>query len=186
MVDRCPFCHTPNCTGASQLELVDNLVRHEVIRSERVISAFRQLDRSCFQTRSPSPYRNAYVDGPLPIGFSVQMSAPHVHAHTIELLQPYLERGGTFLDVGSGSGFMCAAMTLSAAEGSVVHAVEHIPELAEHSKLNIADAGQGHLLTSGRLSITAGDGQLAGSSGTVMYEVSAVSHRSATADIGLL
>ena len=59
---------------------------------------------------------------PLPIGFSVQMSAPHVHAMTLELLAPWLERGGQFLDVGSGSGFMCAAMALVGGPQSVVHA----------------------------------------------------------------
>jgi len=134
---------------SSQDELVSNLVRNSVVKSPEVESAFAQLDRAMFQSRSPSPYRNSYIDGPLPIGFSVQMSAPHVHGTTLELLQPYLKAGGTFLDVGSGSGFMCAAMALAAGEGSVVHAIEHIPELAEHSKLNIEDAGAGHLLESG-------------------------------------
>ena len=111
------------------------------------------------QSRAPSPYRNPYVDGPLPIGYSVQMSAPHVHAITLELLYKHLaaKGGGEFLDIGSGSGFMCAAMALVAGPESIVHAREHIPELAAHSKLNIADAGAGHLLDS-RLVITADDG----------------------------
>ena len=93
------------------------------------------------------------------------MGSPHVHAITLELLQPWLSNTDElFLDVGSGSGFMCAAMALLAGSQSRVHARctvignfaveaalhrEHIPELVEHSKLNIADAGHADLLSSG-------------------------------------
>jgi len=129
----------------SWIERCSNQGQHAVLPSAPLFEQIKQIPND----RSPSPYRNSYIDGPLPIGFSVQMSAPHVHGTTLELLQPYLKAGGTFLDVGSGSGFMCAAMALAAGEGSVVHAIEHIPELAEHSKLNIEDAGAGHLLESG-------------------------------------
>jgi protein-L-isoaspartate(D-aspartate) O-methyltransferase len=40
------------------------------------------------------------------IGYNATISAPHMHAHALENLQPLIpESGGAILDVGSGSGY---------------------------------------------------------------------------------
>lgn len=38
------------------------------------------------------------------------MSAPHMHAHCLEVLEPMLRPGARVLDVGSGTGYLTACM----------------------------------------------------------------------------
>lgn len=44
----------------------------------------------------------AYEDSPVPIGYNATISAPHMHAMCLELLETYLQPGMRALDVGSG------------------------------------------------------------------------------------
>lgn len=44
----------------------------------------------------------SYVDIPIPIGYSATISAPHMHAKCLELLEDHLLPGARALDVGSG------------------------------------------------------------------------------------
>lgn len=60
-----------------------------------------QVDRKHF-IRPDMPARQAYTDEALPIGFSQTISAPHMHAAALELLQDHLRPGASVLDVGSG------------------------------------------------------------------------------------
>ena len=51
----------------------------------------------------------SYADSPQYINFNVVISAPHLHAHVLELLSDVLQPGAKVLDVGSGTGILCAA-----------------------------------------------------------------------------
>ena len=51
----------------------------------------------------------SYEDRPQQINFNVVISAPHLHAHILELLSDKLIPGAKVLDVGSGTGILCAA-----------------------------------------------------------------------------
>lgn len=53
---------------------------------------------------------NPYMDSPQGIGYGVTISAPHMHAHALELLKDRLVEGNRALDVGSGSGYLTACM----------------------------------------------------------------------------
>lgn len=53
---------------------------------------------------------NPYLDSPQSIGYGVTISAPHMHAHALELLRDQLINGTRALDVGSGSGYLTACM----------------------------------------------------------------------------
>lgn len=59
---------------------------------------------------------NPYMDAPQGIGFGVTISAPHMHAHALELLKDQLTEGERALDVGSGSGYLTACMALMVGE----------------------------------------------------------------------
>lgn len=59
---------------------------------------------------------NAYMDAPQSIGYSVTISAPHMHAHALELLKNQLVNGTRALDVGSGSGYLTACMAIMMGE----------------------------------------------------------------------
>ena len=67
-----------------------------IIKSPEVEKAMRAVDRGNYCTRSP------YVDSPQGIGFDVTISAPHMHAHALEILKNHLKEGNKVLDVGSG------------------------------------------------------------------------------------
>lgn len=59
---------------------------------------------------------NPYMDAPQGIGYGVTISAPHMHAHALELLKDQLTEGERALDVGSGSGYLTACMALMVGE----------------------------------------------------------------------
>ena len=87
------------------------------------------------------------------------------HAHALESLLPFLHPGATVLDVGSGSGYLCAVLNQlvspsqpGAPQGKVV-GIDHIPELVEWSKSNLIDNGLGPALDQGRIRMVTGDGR---------------------------
>jgi protein-L-isoaspartate(D-aspartate) O-methyltransferase len=98
------------------------------------------------------------MDSPQSIGYAVTISAPHMHAYALELLEHHLKDGAKALDVGSGSGYLTACMASMVGEKGKVVGIEHIPELVAKSKQNL-EQDQPNLLSSGRVKIVAGDGR---------------------------
>ena len=58
-----------------------------------------------------------------------------MHALALEFLLPHLKPGGKVLDVGSGTGYLCAAFLkiLDPSTSSKVIGIEHIKELVDLS-----------------------------------------------------
>ncbi|KAH9924834.1 Pcmt1-prov protein [Amylocystis lapponica] len=83
--------------------------------------AMSKVDRANYVYNKAS----AYEDLPQPIGHGATISAPHMHAHTVENLLPLLCPGARVLDIGSGSGYLVAD-----GAGTVV-GIEHVPELVD-------------------------------------------------------
>lgn len=79
--------------------MVENLKRFGVISSKKVAEVMEALDRGLFVPVGSS----AYADTPLPIGYNATISAPHMHATCLQLLEDKLQPGMRALDVGSGS-----------------------------------------------------------------------------------
>lgn len=72
-----------------------------------------------------------FRDCPQPIGWGITISAPHMHARALEELSDKLRPGSRALDVGSGSGYLTAAMAqLVGATGKVV-GIDHISPLVD-------------------------------------------------------
>lgn len=67
-----------------------------------------KIDRKNYVT--DEMYHNAYSDMPKPIGWNTTISAPHMHAMTLEKLVPKLIQGGKALDIGAGSGYVTACL----------------------------------------------------------------------------
>lgn len=80
---------------------MENLKRFGVISSKRVGQVMEALDRGLFVPVGSSSA--AYVDTPMPIGYNATISAPHMHATCLQLLEDKLQPGMRALDVGSGS-----------------------------------------------------------------------------------
>ncbi len=93
-----------------------------------------QVDRADFYPLNPA---RAYEDSPQSIGFNVTISAPHMHAYCLEWLKGALKPGASVLDVGSGSGYLCAAFFEMIDREGLVVGVDHIQELVDQSLVNL-------------------------------------------------
>ena len=93
------------------------------IRDDRVLWAFRQVERRLFVP--PALRQEADADRPLPIGHGQTISQPYVVAFMTEQLA--LAGTERILEVGTGSGYQTAVLALLAAQ---VFSVEIVPELS--------------------------------------------------------
>lgn len=78
--------------------MVEHLQRYGVIQSKKVAEVMETVDRALFVPDGSS----AYEDSPMQIGFNATISAPHMHATCLQLLEKNLQPGMHALDVGSG------------------------------------------------------------------------------------
>lgn len=97
-------------------------LREREIRDPRVLEAMRAVPRHRFVSGELQPY--AYADAPLPIGRGQTISQPYVVAFMAEALR--LRGGERVLEVGSGSGYASAVLSLLAGE---VYGIELEEEL---------------------------------------------------------
>ncbi|MED6285102.1 Protein-L-isoaspartate(D-aspartate) O-methyltransferase [Characodon lateralis] len=91
-----------------------------------------------------------YADSPQTIGYRATISAPHMHAHALELLSDKLVEGASALDVGSGSGYLTACFARMTGPSGRVVGIEHINELVQMSIKNV-QSDDPELLSSGRV-----------------------------------
>ncbi|PIA30326.1 hypothetical protein AQUCO_05600037v1 [Aquilegia coerulea] len=138
------------------IELVAYLRQYGMLRSNKVAEVMNTIDRRLFVPNGNPPY----IDSPIEIGYNATISAPHMHASCLELLEENLQPGMHALDIGSGSGYLTACFGLMV--GSEGHAVgvEHIPELVASSFRNIENSAAALLLKEGSLQVHVGDGRL--------------------------
>ncbi|KAJ2489563.1 hypothetical protein IWW37_003909 [Coemansia sp. RSA 2050] len=141
------------CSGKTNDELVDNLVKARIVSSSQVISAMRAVDRAHFSKQHP------YEDSPQGIGYGATISAPHMHGYALEGLVKYLKPGMRALDVGSGSGYLTACMAAMVGGNGHVVGIEHIPELADQSLVDLR-ARYPEWIDDKRIEIVTGDGRL--------------------------
>lgn len=78
--------------------MVEHLKTYGVITSEKVAEVMHSVDRAFFVPEGNAPY----YDSPVPIGYNATISAPHMHATCLQLLEENLQPGMHALDVGSG------------------------------------------------------------------------------------
>lgn len=64
------------CSGRSQTELIENLVKTDIIKTLRVKEAMLATDRSIYMPQSFMEY--SYSDAPQSIGYDQTISAPHM------------------------------------------------------------------------------------------------------------
>jgi protein-L-isoaspartate(D-aspartate) O-methyltransferase len=96
--------------------------------------------RWAFSTLSIHHQQKTPQDSPIPIGHGQTCSAPHMHAACLELLEDRLVPGARVLDVGSGSGFLAAAMAVMVSPGGTVLGVDKHAALVERSRGAVAAA----------------------------------------------
>ncbi|KAJ3447862.1 protein-l-isoaspartate(d-aspartate) o-methyltransferase [Anaeramoeba flamelloides] len=142
--------------------LIDQLISDGRIENERCITALRQVDRKHYVLKQNES--SSYYDQPFGIGYGATISAPHMHAMTLELLKddlnPDLKNDPiSVLDVGSGSGYFTAVMGVLVSKNGKVVGIEHIPELVEFG-INNVKRGNPELIEKSIIKIIEGDGRL--------------------------
>jgi protein-L-isoaspartate(D-aspartate) O-methyltransferase len=133
--------------------LVTNIIRDQRY-SESTAAAMRSVDRAKFVPTAARAH--AYEDRPLPIGHSVTISAPHMHAACIELL-PQLKEGAAALDVGVGSGYLAAVFAQLVGPTGRVVGIDRLPELVQLAEKNLRKHNA-VLLESKRVILAVADG----------------------------
>ncbi|MGF1582094.1 MAG: protein-L-isoaspartate(D-aspartate) O-methyltransferase [Gemmataceae bacterium] len=119
--------------------LVENRLRSRGIQDERVLDAMNSVPREEFV---PLELQNdAYTDAPLPIGEGQTISQPSVVALMVELLE--LKPNDRVLEVGTGSGYAAAVLSLMAKE---VYTIEQSKLLARVSSGRLKELGYANVL----------------------------------------
>ncbi|XP_052175948.1 protein-L-isoaspartate O-methyltransferase-like isoform X1 [Diospyros lotus] len=136
--------------------MVEHLQHYGVLRSKKLAEVMETIDRALFVPEGNPPY----VDSPMPIGYNATISAPHMHATCLQLLEGKLKPGMRALDVGSGTGYLTACFALMVGPEGRAVGIEHIPELVTSSIQNIKKSAAAPLLKKGSLSVHVGDGRL--------------------------
>ena len=124
---------------------VSNLINQGVLKTPRIIEAFKKIDRANFVL--PENHDNAYIDAPLPIGERQTISQPYTVAFMIELLQP--KSGDKIFEIGFGSGWQTAILAhivsqesqisnLKSQKLGKIFAVERIEKLFKFGTKNIS------------------------------------------------
>ncbi|XP_027330423.1 protein-L-isoaspartate O-methyltransferase isoform X2 [Abrus precatorius] len=125
--------------------MVERLQRYGVISSSKVAEVMETVDRALFVPDGASPYD----DSPMAIGYNATISAPHMHATCLQLLDDNLQPGMHALDIGSGTGYLTACFGLMVGPQGRAVGVEHIPELVSFSIENIHKSAAAMLLKDG-------------------------------------
>jgi protein-L-isoaspartate(D-aspartate) O-methyltransferase len=117
------------------------------IRDRRVLEAMQAVPRHRFVP--PHLLGSAYHDSPLPIGQGQTISQPYIVGLMTELLA--LQGTEKVLEIGTGSGYQAALLSLLAAQ---VISVERFSPLAQEAQQVLAELGYGNV------HIEVGDGSL--------------------------
>jgi protein-L-isoaspartate(D-aspartate) O-methyltransferase len=123
---------------AARRAMVQEQIVERGVRDPRVLDAMRAVPRHLFMPDDVRPL--AYHDRPARIGHGQTISQPYIVAYMTELLAPGPD--STVLEIGTGSGYQAAVLSLVAKH---VYSIEIVPELAEAAAARLKDLGYGNV-----------------------------------------
>ena len=126
-------------------EMVRTQLQGRDITDEAVLAVMGLVPRHLFVPEAERV--RAYADHPLPIGLRQTISQPYIVAYMTQALQ--VEEGDRVLEIGTGSGYQAAVLSLLAAE---VYTIEILPPLAERARKQLEELGYDNV------HVRAGDG----------------------------
>ncbi len=115
-------------------QMVQQQIKARGINDPATIEAMRNVPRHRFVPTARQ--RQAYNDGPMPIGHGQTISQPYIVAYMTQLINP--EPGMKVLEIGTGSGYQAAVLAEITDE---VYTIEIIEELGKWGEGNLRDAG---------------------------------------------
>jgi protein-L-isoaspartate(D-aspartate) O-methyltransferase len=134
-------------TSTDRERMVERQLRRRGITDERVLKAMGTVPRELFLPQGQR--KRAYRDGAVRIGEGQTMSQPWIVACMAQLLE--LDGSETVLEVGTGSGYAAAVLSLLARE---VVTIERVERLAERARSVLAELGYDNV------EVRTGDGSL--------------------------
>lgn len=115
--------------GEDNDELIDNLVGAEYIKTKEIEGIFRSVDRGDYYAVGFK--ENAYRDTAWKHGH-LHLSAPCIYSEVMESLQ--LKPGLSFLNIGSGTGYLSTMVGLMIGPNGTNHGIELHPEVVEYAQ----------------------------------------------------
>jgi protein-L-isoaspartate(D-aspartate) O-methyltransferase len=117
-------------TLAARQQMVDQQIRTWEVLDPRVLDVFAMVPREAFV---PPEYRDlAFADTALPIGSGQSMLAPKIQGRILQALS--IAAGESVLEVGSGSGYLAACLSLL---GSSTRSIDIHPQFTAMSQANL-------------------------------------------------
>jgi protein-L-isoaspartate(D-aspartate) O-methyltransferase len=117
-------------TLTARRQMVDQQIRTWEVLDSRVLDALSAVPREAFV---PAEYRElAFADAPIPIGFGQSMLAPKLQGRILQALA--VTAGDSVLEVGSGTGYLSACLSLL---GASTRSIDIHPALVERSRANL-------------------------------------------------
>ncbi len=113
-------------------EMVRDQIEARGITDRRVIEAMKRVPRHLFVRERDM--EKAYWDCPIPIGWGQTISQPFIVAYMVEALR--LTGDERVLEIGAGSGYEAAILSLLASE---VVSMEIVPDLAREVEVRLRD-----------------------------------------------
>lgn len=115
-------------------KMVQYQLKRRGIKDQNVLKAMRTVPRHLFVPNAVQ--KSAYTDSALPIGYEQTISQPYIVARMCELA--CLSPQSRVLEIGSGSGYEAAVLSLLSRE---VYTIEIIEPLGKTAKSNLKDSG---------------------------------------------
>ena len=130
-----------------RMRMVEQQIERRGIHEQHLLDALRRLPRHLFVSQAQQAL--AYEDFPLRIGQGQTISQPYIVALMTSLLE--LKGQEKVLEVGTGSGYQAAVLSLMV---SKVHTVERFSDLAENARTILEKLGLDNV------TVHVGDGSL--------------------------
>jgi protein-L-isoaspartate(D-aspartate) O-methyltransferase len=121
-------------TREARARMVQEQIIARGIRDPRLLEALRTIPRHRFVPPEMQPA--AYQDTPLPIGLGQTISQPYVVAFMTEALE--LKPQDRVLEIGTGSGYQAAVLSLLARE---VYSMEIVERLGKQAEARLKEMG---------------------------------------------
>ena len=144
-VSEAPVSQDPQAYRLARQAMVQQQIAARGVRDQRVLQAMRTVPRHLFVPPGMQPY--SYLDTPLSIGYEQTISQPYIVGFMTEALA--LKPGDRVLEVGTGSGYQAAVLSVLVRE---VCSIEIVEPLANEAAERLRQLGYANV------KVRAGDG----------------------------
>lgn len=116
-----------NPSGVARFNMIEQQIRTWEVLDASVLDLFNRIPREKFVSETLAGL--AYADMEIPIGHGQTMLAPKMEGRILQVLE--IKNTETVLEIGTGSGYLTALLSLMAKSVDSVEIFEDIAQLAE-------------------------------------------------------